>query len=82
MLPVTISVLIFSFAVETLQSIHIVERLEMEDISIVKTVIGTSFSLLDMVMCVTGIMVVLVVEKFWLKKDLIANPAVTGLRQQ
>jgi hypothetical protein len=70
-LSVAVFVLIFSFTIEFLQFFNIVEKLGLEKSKIAKTVIGTSFSWIDLLTYVLGITTVLVIEKYWLKKQLI-----------
>jgi hypothetical protein len=66
--PIVIFVLIFSFSLEFLQYINIVEKLGLAHSEIARTVIGTSFSWIDMLFSyVAGILIVLVVEKYWQK---------------
>jgi hypothetical protein len=69
-LTVAIFVLIFSFTIEFLQFINIVEKLHLEKSKIARTVIGTSFSWIDLLTYIVGIAIVLVVEKYWLKKEI------------
>lgn len=66
--PVAVFVLIFSFTIELLQYLNIVEKLGLEKSKIARTVIGTSFSWMDLLAYVFGIIIVLVLEKHWLKK--------------
>jgi len=71
-LPVVASaafVLIFSFTIEFLQFLNIVEKLGLEKSKIARTVIGTSFSWMDLLAYVTGITIVLVVEKYCFKRN-------------
>ena len=63
-----IGVLFFSFIIEFLQYCKIVNKLGLEKSAIARTVIGTSFAWLDIVSYVAGFAVVLVVEKYLLKK--------------
>ncbi len=65
---VAIFVLIFSFTIEFLQFLNIVEKLGLEKSKIARTVIGTSFSWMDLLAYVTGIIIVLVVEKYRFKR--------------
>jgi len=58
-----ISVLIFSYVVEFLQYLHIVEILGLEKIRIAKIIIGSSFSWIDMLCYTLGILLVLVLER-------------------
>jgi hypothetical protein len=56
-------VLLFSFGVETLQYLAIVDKLHLQNSNIACTVIGTSFSWIDILTYVIGIGIVLLVEK-------------------
>lgn len=58
-----IIVLLFSFTVEFLQSINIVEQLGLENSTFATTIIGTSFSWIDLVAYIIGIGLILIVEK-------------------
>ena len=69
-LTVAISVLVFSFAIEFLQYLNIVEKLGLEKSKIARTVIGTSSSWLDLLTYSIGIAIVIVVEKYWFKSRL------------
>jgi hypothetical protein len=69
-LTVAIFVLIFSFAIEFLQFLNIVEKLRLEQSKIARTVIGTSFSWIDLLTYIAGIAIVIVVEKYWFKKEI------------
>ena len=69
--PVALGVLLFSFVLEILQSIKIVEKLGLEKSAIARTVIGTSFAWMDILSYIVGIGIVLFVEKVVLKKELI-----------
>jgi len=62
-MPTAIGVLIFSYVVETLQYFKIVEVLGLQDSAFFRTVIGTSFVWMDLVMYTLGIMLVLIIEK-------------------
>ena len=66
-LEAAVSVMLFAFTTEFLQFLNIVEVLHLEKNKIAKTVLGTSFSWMDMLMYVIGIAIVLLVEK-WLRK--------------
>lgn len=57
--------LIFSFLVELLQYLQIVDRLNLRDNKIARIVIGTSFSWEDLLMYVLGILTVLIAEKWF-----------------
>jgi hypothetical protein len=58
-----ISVLLFSFIVEFLQYLNIVNILSLENNKLAKVVIGTSFSWKDLVCYTLGILLVLLLEK-------------------
>ena len=62
-LTVAIIVLIFSFTIEWLQFLNIVEKLDLEKSGIARTIIGTSFSWIDLLTYIAGIVIVLTVEK-------------------
>ena len=62
-LTAVVLVLLFSFGIETLQYLNIVEKLRLENNTIARTVIGTSFSWMDILSYVAGLIIVLVVEK-------------------
>jgi hypothetical protein len=61
-------VLLFAFTIESLQFLNIVETLHLEKNKLARTVIGTSFSWEDILCYIAGIVIVIVVEKYWLKK--------------
>jgi len=69
-LPVAVFVLIFSFTIEFLQFLNIVEKLHLQESKIARTVIGTSFSWIDLLTYVIGIAIVILIEKYWLKKEI------------
>ena len=60
-----LAVLIFAFTIELLQYLNIVEKLGLEKSKLARTVIGTSFSLIDLLTYVVGIIIVIVVEKYY-----------------
>jgi len=62
-LTAALLVLAFAFTIEILQFLNIVEKLHLEKSKIAKTVIGTSFSWMDIQMYVVGIVIVIAVEK-------------------
>ena len=72
-LPVVVFVLIFSFTIEFLQFLNIVEKLHLEKSKIARTVIGTSFSWIDLLTYIVGIAIVILIEKYWLKKEIKNN---------
>lgn len=67
-LNVAAFVLIFSFTVEFLQFFDIVEKLHLEKSKIARTVIGTSFSWIDLLTYIAGFTIVLLIEKYYPKK--------------
>lgn len=69
-LNVALFVLIISFTIEFLQFLNIVEKLSLENSQIVKTVIGTSFSWIDLLTYIAGITIIIITEKYWLKKEM------------
>ncbi|HEU4790698.1 MAG TPA: DUF2809 domain-containing protein [Flavobacterium sp.] len=72
-LTVAITVLAFSFTIEFLQFLNIVEKLGLEKSKIARTVIGTSFSWIDLLTYTIGIAIVSIIEKYWHKKQMIEN---------
>jgi len=69
-LPVAVFVLFFAFTVEFLQFLNIVEKLHLKKSKIARTVIGTSFSWIDLLTYIIGISIVVFAEKYWLKKEI------------
>lgn len=63
-------VLIFSFTIEFLQYLNVVEMLGLEKSRVARIVIGTSFSWADLVMYTAGVAVILIIEKYWFRKPL------------
>ncbi|MEO6169309.1 MAG: DUF2809 domain-containing protein [Chitinophagales bacterium] len=66
-------ILAFSFIVEFLQYFHLIEKLGWEKSKIARSVIGTSFARIDLIAYAVGIAVIVVVEKWLLKKILLLN---------
>lgn len=62
-LTVAIAVLVFAFTIELLQFLKIVEKLNLEKSKIATTVIGTSFSWIDLLTYIVGIAIIIAVEK-------------------
>ena len=60
---VAVGVLLFSFAIETLQYFHLVDRLGLQNNIVARTVIGYGFEWLDLVAYSLGIITVLVWER-------------------
>jgi hypothetical protein len=69
-LPLAIGVLIFSFTIEFLQYLRLVEWLGLGKSKIARTIIGSSFSWFDILSYAAGIAIVLLVEKYALRKTL------------
>lgn len=69
-LKVALFVLLFSFTIEFLQYLNIVQKLGLENSKVAQTVIGTSFSWIDLLTYILGIAIVIIVEKYWLKKKI------------
>ncbi len=61
---VAIFVLVFAFAIEILQYFNIVEKLGLENSTLARTVMGTSFAWMDLAMYVIGIIIVVAVETY------------------
>ncbi|MFV8374128.1 DUF2809 domain-containing protein [Flavobacterium sp. LB1P62] len=72
-LTVALFVLIFSFTIEFFQFLNIVEKLHLEKSKIARTVIGTSFSWIDLLTYIAGIAIIIAVEKYGLKKEEVEN---------
>ncbi len=64
-----IGVLLFTFVIETLQYLAIIEILGLQNNRLAKTVIGTSFAWEDILAYIVGIIIVVVFEKL-LRKQL------------
>lgn len=60
-LSTAVVVLVFSYAVETLQYFHIVHKLGLGNSKYARTIIGTSFEWIDLVAYTVGILIVV----FW-----------------
>lgn len=73
-LTVAISTLVFSFIVEFLQLINVIELLGLENSKIAQIVIGTSFFWFDLLAYLIGILLVILVEKYGCKKSLRTKP--------
>ncbi|MBT1695380.1 DUF2809 domain-containing protein [Fulvivirgaceae bacterium PWU4] len=68
-LTMAVAVLAFAFTVEFLQYLNIVEKLGLQGSAIARTVIGTSFAWKDLLAYVAGFVLVLVVEKYALRRN-------------
>lgn len=69
-LTASVAVLLFAFGIEFLQFLDIVEKLNLESSKVARTVIGTSFSWIDLLTYVAGISIVIAAEKYWSTKDI------------
>ena len=69
-LLVALFVLVFSFGIELLQYFKSVEKLGLEKSAIARTVIGTSFSWIDLLTYIAGFSIVLAIEKYRIKKNI------------
>jgi hypothetical protein len=72
-LTVAIAVLAFTFTIEFLQFLNTVEKLGLEQSKIARTIIGTSFSWIDLLTYIIGFIIVLIIEKYRPKKILNQN---------
>ena len=63
------SVLAFAFIIEFLQFLNIVEKLSLEKSKLARTVIGTSFSWIDLLTYAIGIAIVFTAEKYIQKQS-------------
>ena len=64
---------IFSYAVETLQYFHVVNRLGLQNSKIVRIIIGTSFEWIDLIAYTIGIALVIYFEVTIAKKNIKRN---------
>jgi len=62
-MTVVVLVLAFAFTVEFLQFLNVVEMIGLERSKVARVVIGTSFSWLDLLAYVVGIIIVVMLEK-------------------
>jgi Protein of unknown function (DUF2809) len=62
-IPTAIAVLLFSYFIEAMQYVKIVNILGLQEYKMARIIIGTSFSWVDILMYTIGIIIVLVVEK-------------------
>lgn len=69
-LHAAIPVLLFSFGIEFLQYLNIVEKLGLQGSKIAKTAIGTSFAWIDLICYIVGIIFVLITENLSAKRIL------------
>ncbi|QAA80326.1 DUF2809 domain-containing protein [Aequorivita sp. H23M31] len=71
-LKTALFVLLFSFTVEVLQLMNLIERLQLQESKITQIVLGTSFSWIDMLCYIIGILMVIAAESLN-KKEIISN---------
>jgi Rad3-related DNA helicase len=64
-----VSVLLFSYTIETLQYFNLVDRLGLHHSRLATIIIGSSFEWIDLVAYTAGIAVVLYIEKLRMKKQ-------------
>ena len=62
-------VLLFSFAIEIAQYLNMVEKLGLQHSKIAKIILGNSFAWMDLLAYVLGILAVISIEKFTLKRE-------------
>lgn len=67
-LPAVGFVLLFAFLIEYLQYINFVNKLGLEKSELARTVLGTSFSWQDLVAYTIGTILIVITEKWFLKK--------------
>ncbi|MBT1710740.1 DUF2809 domain-containing protein [Fulvivirgaceae bacterium PWU5] len=72
--PTAIAVLLFSCLIETLQYFNIVDLLGWGESKVARIVIGSLFSWLDILSYIAGIAILLLAEKYALKKQLRTSP--------
>ena len=72
-LTTALSVLIFSYIIETLQYFHAVDRFGLQDSKIARLIMGTSFEWIDLVAYTIGIALILYSEKVIANRKLKGN---------
>ena len=76
-LTTALSVLVFSFAIEGLQYLNIVDRLGLQNSTIAATIIGNSFAWIDIFAYIIGIILVLLFEKIIHIRNLKGNAKIS-----
>jgi len=71
--PTALGVLLFAYAVETLQYFHVVELLGLGHSKLARVIIGSSFEWMDMLAYTVGIGLVLSIETIWYQKEKTKN---------
>lgn len=66
-IPLALSVLLFSYCVETLQYFQLVNKLGLQHSKLARIVIGTSFEWIDIIAYTLGIAFIIFIESVWLK---------------
>ena len=64
-LPVAGGVLLFAYAVEVSQYFHLVSLLGLENSKVAKILLGTTFSVIDLLLYTLGILLVIIIESLW-----------------
>ena len=64
----TISVLLFAFDIEILQYFHLVDLLGLQNSSIARIVIGSSFEWIDLIAYTLGCLTIVATEKYYQKE--------------
>jgi len=67
--PTALGVLIFSFFVEWTQHLNLITILGLQDSEIAKALLGNSFAWMDIGCYTSGILIIILVEKVFLKKQ-------------
>jgi hypothetical protein len=68
-----LGVLLFAYAVETLQYFHVVDLLGLGHSKLARVIIGSSFEWMDMLAYTVGIGLVLSIETIWYQKEKTKN---------
>ena len=68
-----IFVLVFSFAIEFLQYLNILQVIGLEKSKIARTLMGYSFEWIDLLAYTVGISIVLVVEKYFQSENMMTK---------
>jgi hypothetical protein len=64
-LPVAGGVLLFAYAVEVSQYFQLVSLLGLENSRVAKILLGTTFSVIDLLLYTLGILLVIIIESLW-----------------
>ena len=63
-----VAVLIFAFTIEFLQMINFIEMVQLQHSKLARTVIGTSYSIYDIIAYIAGGVIIIIAEKISRKK--------------